>query len=285
MTKIDQFESAFEGAAKARYRYKPHQVKSVVLLTDEGRHGTEAMLESVKSYLAGLRVATDATWTEISDADYSSLDNLLEALNDAAPDLVITSRCLKEEEKNPPYSLGVYLDVLMQATDYPILVMPNGEIPHYEEILSERNEVLVVTDHLTANDRLVNWGVDFTPDKGKLVLAHVEDQRDFDRWIRVISKIPEIDTDTARETIRHQILREPKDFIANIIETLDKHEVDIEVVADVRLGQVIQHYDSMITDHEIDLVVLDGKKEGQRAMPGRAYAIVVEFQHVPLLVI
>lgn len=285
MSTIDEFESVFKGAAKARFRFALPELGKVALVSDESKQAAEALRERVAGYLAPLPAATGAEWVVLDGGDYSSLDELLKKLEELAPDLVITSRCLKEEEKNPPYSLGVYLDVLAQATSYPLLVLPNSESPAFETAFEDLREVMVVTDHITGDDRLINWGVFFTPRDGKLVLSHVEDDAEFERYIGLIGKVPAIDTDIAREALRHQILREPQDFIASCTEVLEKAEVPLEVLSDVRLGHLIGDYEQMIAEHEVDLMVVKSKAEAQLAMPGRAYAIVVEFQHLPLLLI
>ena len=68
-------------------------------------------------------------------------------------------------------------------------------------------------------------------------------------------------------------------------EVLAAAGVPVEVTAEIRLGHMISDYEALIREHEIDLLVLNRKREDQRAMPGRAYALVVEFQHVPLLLL
>ena len=61
--------------------------------------------------------------------------------------------------------------------------------------------VMAITDHVTQDHHLVSTAARLTAPGGTLWLTHVEDQGIFDRYIDAISKIPEIDTDTARETI------------------------------------------------------------------------------------
>ena len=51
-------------------------------------------------------------------------------------------------------------------------------------------------------------------------LTHVEDQLTFDRYIEVISKIPTIDTDEARESMHEQLLKEARDYIEGCAEAL-----------------------------------------------------------------
>ena len=71
-----------------------------------------------------------------------------------------------------------------------------------DDRLAKLERVLVVTDHLTGDDRLVNWGVHLCPESGRLVLAHVEDDHTYDRYIDVIGKLKNLDTDTAADVTR-----------------------------------------------------------------------------------
>ena len=42
---------------------------------------------------------------------------------------------------------------------------------------------MAITDHLTGDDRLVNFAVKFTDDLGYLFLAHVEDATIYEKYI------------------------------------------------------------------------------------------------------
>ena len=72
---------------------------------------------------------------------------------------------------------------------------------------------MVINGHLVGEDALVNHAAVLTAIGGTLHLTHVEDDAVFERYLDVISKIPEIDTDVARETIQEQLLREPSVYI------------------------------------------------------------------------
>ena len=51
------------------------------------------------------------------------------------------------------------------------------------------------------------------------------------------------------------------------------------------MGHALSHYKQIITEHNIDLIVLNTKDEHQLAMHGMAYAISVEIQYCPLLLL
>ena len=49
--------------------------------------------------------------------------------------------------------------------------------------LHDTNRVMVMTDHLTGDSRLVNFAVRFTEPDGTLFLTHIEDDAVFDRYV------------------------------------------------------------------------------------------------------
>ena len=144
---------------------------------------------------------------------------------------------------------------------------------------------MAITDHLTGDDRLVNMAAHFTSRGGRLFLTHVEDQALFARYIDAISKIPEIDTDIAREKVMARLLKGPADFIASCREVLAQRNLDIEVHDIVALGHRLREYEALIKDHGVDLLVFHTKDDDQLAMHGLAYPLAVELRHIPLLMI
>ena len=91
------------------------------------------------------------------------------------------------------------MDVLTQATSTPIVLLPaptaEGRLPGN---CQDTMRVMVLTDHLTGDGVLIDYGARFTQDGGTLVLTHLEDDVAFGRYLDAIAKIPAIDTDTAR---------------------------------------------------------------------------------------
>ena len=57
---------------------------------------------------------------------------------------------------------------------------------------------MAMTDHLTGDNRLVNYAAHVTQRGGRLLLSHVEDDAIFARYTEAIPKIPTIDTARAR---------------------------------------------------------------------------------------
>jgi nucleotide-binding universal stress UspA family protein len=144
---------------------------------------------------------------------------------------------------------------------------------------------MAIADHLTGDNRLVNYAVRFTENGGTLWLTHVEDEATFGRYMEVISKIPTIDTDEAREAIRAQLLKEPQDYIDTCVEVLRAADAHVTVEHLVVFGHRLAEYRRLIEQHEVDLLVLNTKDEDQLAMHGIAYSLAVGLRQIPLLML
>ena len=144
---------------------------------------------------------------------------------------------------------------------------------------------MAITDRLTSDDRLVSYGVRFTEPGGKLLLAHVEDEATYHRYIATIGKIPELDTEVAGETILEQLLKEPEDYIASCRQVLEAEQAPLVIEQSITLGHHLTDYRRLIEEHDVNLVVLNTKDEGQLAMHGLAYSLSVELRDIPLLLL
>ena len=144
---------------------------------------------------------------------------------------------------------------------------------------------MVLTDHLTGSNRLIDHGIRFAASGGKLVLAHLEDDATFERYMDIISKIPAIETEVARKQIGDQLLKEPADFIASVVESLSDKVQDVTVFKEVRMGHQVDDCKSLVGEHGIRLVVMNTKDADQLAMHGLAYPLAVELREIPLLLL
>ena len=294
MTRVDQFESTFKAAAKTLFEYEPRVLGSVLVLTDLEGEQAEAFGARVRGFLATLD-AQDVRWETVPGSRFDSVAGLLAVVEQVRPDLVCTSRSLHREAWRWSYTLGRYVDVLAQETPVPLLVLPN---PHAEAQAPEvfphgpptwgpgsLKTVMAVTDHLTGDHGLVNAAVRLTPADGTLVLAHVEDDAVFERYMDAVSKIPAIDTDVARETIAKQLLKEPHDYIGSCATVLREAGLDMTVEEVVTTGHHVATYRRLLERHAVDVLVIHTKEEDQMAMHGLAYPLVIELRHVPVLMI
>lgn len=288
MAKIDQFESIFRSASKQAFEPKDISLDRVMIVTDKSLADSQAFVDEVKKFLASFSEHFQPEWKLVSGEQFSSVSGLLEKVNEYRPDLICTYRNLHLPASEHPYSLGVFVDVLTQATTTPILLMPRMESQTEFEIdqLAKTGtaKVMAITDHLAGDHHLVNMAAAMVKSGGKLILTHVEDRAIFDRFMAAIDKIAAIDSDVAKEAILNQLLSEPRDYIESVRTVIEKSE-NVEVEAVVTFGHLLKDHLKLVEQHEIDLLVLHTKDDDQLAMHGLAYPLAVEMRNRPLLLL
>lgn len=285
MTQLDQFESVFRAADKTLFEYEPVSVGKVLSVTDLAASAARAFTERMARYLAALGEPGAVHWETLDESVGPTVGSLLDRVQTSAPDLICTYRNLHSSAWNWPHTLGDHLEVLTQATSTPVLVLPRPDAGAFELATRDTDRVMAITDHLTGDHRLVNFAARFTARPGRLYLTHVQDEATFEHYLDVISKIPQIDTLMARETILERLLREPADYIRSCREALSEAAPQVEVEEIVTVGRRLEHYRRLIAEHEVDLLVLHTKDEDQLAMHGLAYPLAVELRDKALLML
>ena len=286
MTQVDQFESVFRAASKPVFHPEAVDLERVLVVTDLPPSEAQAFGERIEAFLRHAAAAETATFHTVADVQARSTGQLLQLVEDSAPNLVCAYRNLHSDGWKWPHSLGEALDLLTQTTEAPVLVLPNpreGSVA--EHALQNVNQVMAVTDHLAGDDRLVNWAVAMTQHGGTLSLSHVEDASVFERYIDVIGKIPSIDTEEARTLIHKQLLKEPRDYIESVREALEHAKTPLTVKSEIRLGNQLSDHRALVKDHQVDMLVLNTRDDEQLAMHGLAYPIAVEIRDIPLLML
>mgnify|MGYP003857925713 CR=1 FL=1 len=284
MTRVDQFESAFRAADKPVFEFLQPVVERVLVVTDLRGASAIAFRDQVRDFLAVL--GNGVQW-DLDDGDsFDTIEMLLERVNERKPDLICTYRNLHSGAWRWPYSLGEYLDVLTQIAACPVLVFPHPQADRTNgHTLQGTDIVMAVTTHMAGDNSLVNNAAGFTNDDGTLWLAHVEDEKGFGRFIDAISKIDAIDTDTARERIPAQMLKEPGDYIRSCREVIVTHRPTVHVQKIVTVGSRLTEFRRLIDKYSVDLLVMHTKDEDQSAMHGLAYPLAVELRETPLLLL
>jgi nucleotide-binding universal stress UspA family protein len=283
MLRVDEFESLFRSADKKQFELLPPAVKRVLIVSDLEGDEQERYVEAVKKLL---KVLGKCEWVYLTGSEYAEVDELLDREREIDPDLIVGYRNLKSRAWRWPFSLGSFLNVLTQKSFTPVLVVPNPhEVPDLGWKDSDTDSVMVVADHLTGDDALVNWGVRMTRDQGTLWLTHVEDDQTFNRYIDTIGKIPTLDTEVAREEILEQLLKEPNDYIDTCRSAIEAGEVPIAVKSLVKTGHRVSDYKLLAEEHSVDILIFHSRDEDQVAMHGAAYPLAVELRNVPLLLI
>ncbi len=285
MHKLDEFESLFRSAVKDVFNYAAPDLKRVLIVSDLPGAETEALQKRVEHFLRTIDESHDLIWQAIGLADWVSVEGLLQKVQSLAPDLIVTYRHLGDPHTDVPHTLGSAVDVLTQATSTPVLLLPPPQREDFDQLLTGTHKVMVVTDHITGDDGLVNWGVHFTNKQGTLYLAHVEDDTELERYLEVIDKLRSLDSNAARKDLPEKLLSIPREYIGTIADVLAKHQIEETVVPLVVLGHALGYYKRLMTENDIDLLVLNTKDAQQQAMHAMAHALAVEIRHAPLLLL
>lgn len=288
MSKLDQFESQFRAASKPVFELESIDVRDILIVTDMDKKKTDLFTDQAKAFLTALDSPEPVRYTQICGDEFDSVQQLLDRLESPRPDLVVTYRNLHAETANHPFSLGVYVNVLTQATEIPTLLLPEPKVLANTDpspLADGTKHVMVVTDHLAGDHHLVSMAVRFITDDGELILSHIEDQHAFDRYMKAIEKIPDLDSDVARTTIRDQLLGEPKDYIESCRSVLQAQGVTNPINPVVTFGNQIEDYRHLIDERHIDLLVMNSRDDDQMAMHGLAYPLVVELRKTPILLV
>ena len=287
MTNIDQFESVFNAAARDVFRLREIPLDHLMVVCDLDDEGADKFERGVRRFLGNV-LPEKVEITRLASGDYDDAGALLQIVEEQRPDLVCAYRNLKSKHFRYPYSLGTFLNVLTRETEPPVLLVPHPQLePGYAWTGKNTDRVLVVTDHLSGDERLVNYGARFTERAGTLFLAHVEDEASFERFIRAIGKIPSIDTENAREEIQKRLLKDPAEYIEGCREVLRKSRPELTVTGIVELGHHITDYRRIVEAQQIDLLILRTIDDdtGAFALQGASYALSVLLNQVPMLLL
>ncbi len=92
MTKLNVFESVFRSADKPVYAYRRVEIARVLVVTDLGDAEAAPLVDQVRTFLSVL--GEDLEWRHLSGAGFGSVGRLLEQVEGAAPDLLVTYRHL-----------------------------------------------------------------------------------------------------------------------------------------------------------------------------------------------
>lgn len=284
MVNVDEFESAFRAADKKCFQYGPPDIRKVLLLGDLAGTELDDWSDASRRLLDGLN--GDADWIVKGDGEWSGVEGVLQLIEDLSPDVIVSYRNLNSDAWRWSYSLGVYLNALTRGTQIPIVVTPNPRaLPAMKWQHSRTDSVMVINDHLTGDDALVNWGVHITREGGVLHLTHMEHDEIFDRYIEAFSKIPEIDTDTARETLMAHLLKEPREYAESVARALAEEAPKIDVVKHVAVGHRVSDYRKLVAEHEVDVLVFPTLEEDRPALHGVADSLAVELVSTPLIMV
>lgn len=286
MLSIDQFESAFRAAARSQYQHRTLKLGKVLVITDLDAEQAQRYAQRAAPFLGGRGLAP--AMVPVTGAQSQDLGDLIALVKDEAPDLIVTYRCLHSAAWKWPYTIGDHIEVLTQVTDAPVLLLPRIDTGDADqEPLRPPEVVMAMTDHLVGDAQLVQWAAGLTPPGKWLVLAHVEDEGAFNRYMDLISKVPDVDTEVAQREIRERLFKEVRAWIRHcrtvLRETLGQKAPRIEEA--ILLGHRLKTYRELVERREAQLLVLNTKDDDQLAIHGMAYPLMIELRRVPLLLL
>ncbi len=281
-SKIDEFESVFRSALKEVFDYNLPTISSVVVVTDLSPQESERILELSKRFLD---LPYKVKYSSVTREDWGTIPALLQAVERLKPDLIVTYRHLLTQFKDLPYTLGSAVDTLTQAMPTPVMLLPPPVREDFELLLRRTGKVMVVTDQITGDDRLVNWGLKLTREEGTLYLVHIEDRETLTRYLEVIGMIRGIDSEQAAKAIPKKLLELPREFIESIVSAIKEKGVGAEIVPDVMLGHAVTDYRRLVKSHAIDLLIMNTKDPKQNAMHAMAHALSVEIRDRTMLLL
>lgn len=286
MSTVDQFESVFKAAAKSTYLHENPPLNKVLLISDLDQSEALLYLKLVQQFFSSILAGETIEWIILSKQDFDSVKNLLGKVEEHRPDLIITYRNLRSEAWRWPYSLGEYLDVLTQVTTTPVVVLPHPDRDDSSDLLaSPPVNIMAVSGHMCGEGNLVKYASAFTPKGGKLILSHIEDKSTLERFLDAIEKIPEIDSDVARENVLNRLLKDAKDYSESASVGLNEAGLEIEVNVVAQVGRRLEDYRNLIEEGHVDLLVMRAKEDDQMAMHGMAHPLAVELRSVPILLL
>lgn len=284
MPTIDEFESQFRAAARERYVWRPLDLRRAALFSDLPAAASKAWLGQVQAFLGPL--AQRLEWTVFSQRQCDTVGEVLSAVAELDPHLVVTFRNVHSSAREWPYSLSDLVEVLTQVADAPVLLLPRPDPEGtWRSPRTGTHSVMALADHLSGDRRLVDLAAGFAASGATLWLTHVEDDSVFERYMDVIGKIPQIDTDVARKRILEALLREPRQWIDSIVEELGRQGSTLTVMPRVTLGHRLKTFRALLAEHDVDLLVLNTKDKDQLAMHGLSYPLAVELRQTPLLLL
>jgi hypothetical protein len=259
------------------------EIRRVLVVTDDRAGEPSAQRKAIAAFLPVLD-ADRPDWQVLDVGTETTVPSLLSLVRDIGPDVVVSRRNLGDAAGGAGRSLGVLLDEMLWELPIPVLILPDGWGASVGAAGAPRT-VMVATDHLTGDNQLVDYGARFTPDDGRLILAHIEDDESFERYMSEIEKIPEIETSVARQRLRERLMQSPRDYVAACTRELQDAGFTARIDSVVRFGHQANDYRALVDAHGVEMLCLHTERDDAPAMLGMAMMIASRFRELPLLLI
>ena len=280
-SRLDLFESIFKRAQRISLEYSPPVLASVLVLVPEQPDAmTTPIVEQTLEILNRHKATTVTSQSLSNDIDELSISNLV---LDHAPDLIVLQRHLLQGDHSWNRGFGGMVQSLIQHHATPILALPN-QLPNVREPFAVRT-VAAVVDQPLDNHGLVNWASTFCASGATLCLHHIEAEDQFERIMKSIERIPELNTETARTTLKRELMHEAQSFLNHCQLTLEQYRPDVTVQYSLEMTRVQHGYLNWITQIEPDLIVLDTLNATKALNRGIADALSLQFTDLPFLLL
>ncbi|MDE0757742.1 MAG: hypothetical protein OSB45_06235 [Pseudomonadales bacterium] len=257
---------------------------NVLVLSDSGNSGRN-FLKRIQNFISTGDLAQTPEFTELKLPVPGSRSDFLNSIETQSADLMVTHHHLFETFTDPNLGLGTYLETLLQSSPIPLMIVPHYLDPGLAPATEKLEDVLVISDHFSNSDELINWSAEFVSNSGALWLTHVESEVDFERYMQAIARIPELDTETARTTLCRELLHESMSYIQNCKQQLAKTNPALAVELLACMGQPLHTYRQWLCSDKHELLVIPALAEdrfAQRALTGQ---LASEYPHIALLIV
>lgn len=281
---IDRFQSIFRSADKPHFHYQPPDLTKVLVLTDSG-DSDGSFLKRVQNFIATADLAQTPEFIELKLPVPGSRSDFLNSIEKHSADLMVTHHHLFETFIDPSLGLGTYLESLLQSSPIPLMIVPHYLDPGFAPATEKLEDVLVISDHFSNSDELINWSAAFVSNSGALWLTHVESEVDFERYMQAIARIPEIDTETARATLSTELLHESMSYIQNCKQQLAKTNPALAVELLACMGLPLNTYRQWLCRDKHELLVIPALAEERFAHRALTGQLATEFPHIALLIV
>ena len=282
--KLDQFESVFKSADMPVLTHDEKHFRQILVVSDQQPDVAGDFWQQLRQSWPILD-RDNAEWRSLPVDALQDAGNFVSRVENEKADLIVTHRYLAEAERGQLRGLGSLLGAIMWQTSAPVLILPCDEVGRVIRRESTSGTVVAATDHLTGDNVLVDYGVRFTPLYGRLVLAHIEDDATFERFMNEVERIPQIETDVARRELKDKLLHRPQAYIKSCEEVLRAAGKRCDISSVIRFGHRVRDYHTLIGENGAELLCLHSGDDDVPARRGMAHMIATQFRNLPLFLI
>ena len=101
-------------------------MRSALLVTDLPREEAERYGARAQRLFRALEQYGPVECRVVSGEEFHTVADIMQMIHDFQASMVGLYRSLKTESRNYPYTLGTIVDVITQATDIPVLLLPQN---------------------------------------------------------------------------------------------------------------------------------------------------------------